>query len=233
VYGSGRPVCAPLVSFFCVGKGDCFTVDGVVLREEPWVNVALQSRLPALTHSDEYFMELSTERAFCFGSSLRILSTSYALVPIYDIVDRFHTLRLVLFGLDERVSFFVGDRELTVAHKRDLVDGWTECEFELLGSGVLFVSVRKSELFVGKFSLVDKQQQQLFAAKHVSKSFARKDHSSYLVVWEISGSLDQFEVLDIIRNDTVVARMLPLNVGSYFDADQNDDLINTYQIRLT
>ncbi len=237
VYQNVVPITAPRVSFFCVGHGSKFMTDGSIFSERPWANMALQSRLPNLCHTQEFLMTFSTDEAFSFGSSLRILCRSPRVkIPIYLLESRPQArISVVLKGDVKHAILLVNDEMLSQSSTKTLPDGWMECHYEPPASyGVLSVSFvgNKSEIYIGKISIVGPVEPIVLPVTQVTRSFSSRSKSKHLVSWTLK-TLDQFSVLDVLRNSKLIARLLPSLEGSFFDEEEQFDKDEIfYQIRL-
>lgn len=214
-----------------------FWADGAVLRDEAWVNLALQSRLPLLRHSAFFLMTFCSSRAWSFGSSLRIVCRAKDVrIPIYRVADHMRCMSVVVSmqGATEAV-FVLGETVLACASRRALRDGWVEMEYELppsaSGDRALYVSFlsANSELHLGKMSFLKRSSVQ-FVSVRVTKSFSRPGRSKSLICWNAPNA--EFEVVDVLRNGEIVARLLPTAEGSFFDEeDQPDHDLVEYAVR--
>jgi hypothetical protein len=230
VYQKPLPVPAPKSSFFCIGHGARFFVEGVPLAgKQHWVNIGLQSRLPALLHRQDFVMSFSTERAFRFGSSLRILCANCnARVPIY-LVHNVERVSLVLFGNLDDLVVRIGEQVLNRVSMEILAGGWKRCEFGG-GSGILSVSFL-GELWLGHFSVQAPVTRQLIEPTRVVPCRSKIGFCKHEVIWEEITD-DAFCVFDILRNGEVIASVLPSRRVSFFDDEELDDCVKVfYKIR--
>ncbi len=218
----GKIVDCPEWSHFSVGAGNGFYVDGQLWRESRWSNLALQSRLPNLISHTDYFMEIASENAFCFGSCLHLIAVSKDVrVPLYDVRESHSLLRVVVAG---SLGAWVGSAELIEEARSDRGSGWTEVKFSVPANarGALSFSLDEGEAFIGFLSFSDAGEVACSPCS-VTKSFNRRGWWRHLVTWNGLPVEASHSLLRVYRGGNLVSQLLPSAAGSFCDECEEEN----------
>jgi hypothetical protein len=227
----GDVVRAPEWSHFCIGTGDAFYVEGKVWRDSSWTNLALQSRLSNIARtSADFLIEFSTLHAYWFGSSLHLAATNAAVqIPLYRVEVAKRTFRVIVMGT---VTFFVNGVELTVDSDTQRNGQWHEVVYSVPADlcGVLSVSLTDLEAFVGFLSFSSALPLSVSSPSRVTRSFSSRNGWRHLVEWSDLAIDPAHSLLQVFRDDILVAQLLPSAKGSFCDECEESD--PKYQIRI-
>lgn len=198
----------PNVTHFCIGKGNMFWMDGVLFRQEPWANMGFQDRLPSLRITASYLMELTLEKAFSFGSSLKLVALDKDVpIPLFRISSTARRVRLVSYGRVEVVNHTM---------KCTNVHSWIDCATLTPVAGIVQVKLPDQQAFVG---LAQLEQDlpcpcQIRTARMVSKSL-----QGCLYEWEEAEGTT-LDLVSLNLNKTLAR--LPSGVHEHFDEHCDD-----------
>lgn len=208
----------PFHSWFCIGAGNRFFVEGVCKRDECWSNMGLQSMLPSQYWAKDGFSEFSSVKAFSFGSSLRICcANSNARVPLFQRRFEEDCVVRVSFTGDEVVLF--SNNVLLLAQQSTRQGEWTVKDFCWPAAGALTCCV-EGETYLGLlevFPLQSKKTVPRIDRVDVKGSFHSRGLEKHLVEWSLVHP-EWVSCLDIVRDGKWLARVLPDSPG-YFDEE--------------